>query len=296
MAIAPLEAGAPAPRITVIMATYNWSTVLPYSIESVLRQSFEDFELLVVGDHCTDDSAEVVASIAERDGRVRWINLPENAGNQFGPNNEGLRQAQAPLVAYLGHDDLWLPHHLALLVEALEGGASLAHTLAAGVVREGRPPHLMPVQESGSIPPSIVGHRKEVAEQLGGWRDFRLLPPSLYPDRDLWDRARKAGYAFTPVERLTVIKLIGETRTGQYRDKPFYEQAAWTLRVQQEEDLEAVLLGEIARVLNLEVQLSRNRVPLWRRVARAAKKRLLPAAQAGEAHNAVRKRERLGLP
>jgi len=47
-------AGEAAPRVTVIMATYNWATVLPYSIGSVLDQTFTDFELLVIGDGCTD--------------------------------------------------------------------------------------------------------------------------------------------------------------------------------------------------------------------------------------------------
>jgi len=78
----------PSPRVTVIVATYNWSTVLPYAIASVLDQTMRDFELLVVGDGCTDDSEQVVAGI--RDPRVRWINLPANTGHQFGPNNRGL--------------------------------------------------------------------------------------------------------------------------------------------------------------------------------------------------------------
>src|SRR5947207_7975428 len=80
------------PRVTVIMATYNWSSVLPYSIGSALRQSFTDFELLVVGDGCTDDSEQVVTAIG--DPRVRWINLSSNSGHQSAPNNEGLRQAR----------------------------------------------------------------------------------------------------------------------------------------------------------------------------------------------------------
>src|SRR3954452_8082281 len=101
---------AAAPRVTVIIATYNWSAVLPYSIGSVLRQTFRDFELLVVGDGCTDDSEQVVTSID--DPRVRWINLPRNTRHQSGPNNEGLCHARGELIAYLGHDDLWLPHHL----------------------------------------------------------------------------------------------------------------------------------------------------------------------------------------
>src|SRR6266513_1317224 len=117
------------PAVTVIIPTYNWSSVLPYSIGSALRQSFTDFELLVVGDGCTDDSAAVVA--ATDDPRVRWINLPVNSGHQSAPNNEGLRQARGEIIAYLGHDDLWLPHHLQVLLSALDEGADVAYGLVA---------------------------------------------------------------------------------------------------------------------------------------------------------------------
>src|SRR6185436_5194467 len=106
------------PRVTVIIPTYNWSSVLPFSIGSVLRQTFLDFELLVLGDGCTDDSESVVSRTG--DERVRSINLPANTGHQSGPNNEGLRQARGEIVAYLGHDDLWLPHHLASIVSTFD--------------------------------------------------------------------------------------------------------------------------------------------------------------------------------
>ncbi|HEX7530939.1 MAG TPA: glycosyltransferase, partial [Pyrinomonadaceae bacterium] len=81
-----------SPQVTVIIPTYNWSTVLPYSVGSVLKQTFRDFEVLVVGDGCTDDSESVIKAIG--DDRVRWINLPRNTGHQSEPNNEGLRQAR----------------------------------------------------------------------------------------------------------------------------------------------------------------------------------------------------------
>src|SRR5919202_2573560 len=112
------------PQVTVIIPTYNWSGVLPYPIGSALRQTFSDFEVLVVGDGCTDDSESVVGAVNDR--RVRWINLPVNTGHQSEPNNEGLRQARGEIIAYLGHDDLWLPHHLSCLVAALDAGADLA--------------------------------------------------------------------------------------------------------------------------------------------------------------------------
>jgi glycosyltransferase involved in cell wall biosynthesis len=112
------------PRVTVIIPTYNWSSVLPYSIGSVLAQTFTDFELLVVGDGCTDDSAAVVGAI--EDPRVRWIDLQPGTGHQSGPNNEGLRQGRGELIAYLGHDDLWFRHHLSAAVAALDAGGDLA--------------------------------------------------------------------------------------------------------------------------------------------------------------------------
>src|SRR3954462_14398587 len=115
---------AAAPRVTIVLATYNWSAVLPFSIGSALDQSFRDFELIVVGDGCTDDAREVVAAIG--DPRVEWGDLPANGGHQSGPNNEGLRRARGELIAYLGHDDLWLPHHLACLVAAIDAGADMA--------------------------------------------------------------------------------------------------------------------------------------------------------------------------
>jgi glycosyltransferase involved in cell wall biosynthesis len=112
------ESTTPAPLISVITATYNWSSVLRYAIQSVLWQTLQDFEMLIIGDGCTDDSAEVVASF--HDPRLRWHNLPENSGHQSVPNNTGLAMARGKYVAYLGHDDLWYPTHLASLVNELE--------------------------------------------------------------------------------------------------------------------------------------------------------------------------------
>jgi len=118
--------------VSVIIPTYNWSTVLRYAIASVLRQTYGNFELLVIGDHCTDDSEEVVAGFA--DSRVRWHNLPENSGSQSIPNNVGLELARGEFVVYLGHDDLWLPTHLARLIAAFEqSGAAAAYTVCQAV-------------------------------------------------------------------------------------------------------------------------------------------------------------------
>jgi glycosyltransferase involved in cell wall biosynthesis len=219
------------PRITVVIATYNWSSVLPYSIASALEQTFSDFELLVVGDGCTDESEAVVGAI--RDPRLRWINIPR-VGHQSGPNNEGIRQARGRYIAYLGHDDLWLPHHLQSLVTALDAGADVAHTLVASV-------SVKKIVSPKTLVPTCVAHTRALAERIGGWRDYRTL--SMAPERDLWSRAAAAGARFTAVARLTAVKIPAGPRQGVYRERPSHEQAAWLARIRSERDLEAVLLG-----------------------------------------------------
>ena len=89
----------PACRVTVIIATYNWANVLPYSIGSVLDQTFTDFELLVIGDGCSDESGKVVEEI--EDARVQWHNLPANTGHQSGPNNLGIDLAGGDVAVRL---------------------------------------------------------------------------------------------------------------------------------------------------------------------------------------------------
>lgn len=249
------------PRVTVIIPTYNWSTVLPYSIGSVLAQTFTDFELLVIGDGCTDDSEQVVESI--RDPRVRWINLLPRFGHQSGPNNEGLRQARGELIAYLGHDDLWFPHHLAAAVAAIDAGADLAHSIVAAVPETGGPPRLYAATKPGQwIAPTVVVHRRRLTETVGGWGDYREL--YVDPELDLWRRAHAAGFTFALVPRLSAVKFSAAFRRDVYRLRPCHEQAQWLARIQSETELEVVHLGEtVARLLS-----ERQEASLIRRIAR----------------------------
>lgn len=230
------------PRVTVILPTYNWSSVLRTSIPSVLRQTFVDFELLVIGDGCTDDSEQV--TLEHRDPRVRWINLPVNSGHQSGPNNEGLRQAQGEIIAYHGHDDLWLPHHLAAMVTALDRQrASLAHSLCLFVPPAPQPGWiLLPQAELGAYaPPLCVAHRRSLTETIGGWRPHRELGTTP-PDVELWRRAAASGAPFTFVPRLTGIKFPASIRKDVYKLRPSNEQEEWSRRIAEDPALEAHLL------------------------------------------------------
>jgi glycosyltransferase involved in cell wall biosynthesis len=259
---------APSPLVTVIIATYNWSSVLPYSIASVLAQTFGDFELLVVGDGCSDDSEAVVRAIG--DGRVRWMSLPANTGHQSGPNNEGLRRARGQFIAYLGHDDLWLPHHLECLLSALNGGADVAYAITEMVGPEGSYAERVPLSSryrpGAWLPPSCVVHRRGVTDHVGGWRHPRELDTD--PESELWSRAHAGGHKFAFVPRLTTVKFPALWRRDAYRKRPCHEQAAWLRRIQSDRDFESVELARIRAATNGFLLEGAKRI--WRRLSRGS--------------------------
>lgn len=254
------------PLVTVILSTYNWSSVLRFSIQSVLKQTFTDFELLVVGDGCTDDSAEVVASFD--DPRIRWHNLPQNSGSQAGPNNRGLELARSPYVAYLGHDDIWHPTHLAPLASALEKtGADLAHSLS---VYLGQPdsgvrvlmglPTTSAYEKFVWAPPSSWMHRRALAQEIGGWKDYRITEKS--PDDDFLARVWAGGKRVTYVKDLTVFKFPSAWRRNSYIEKPCHEQAEYLRRIEEEPDFLCRELLEIASAYALKKPTWPPNIPL----------------------------------
>jgi glycosyltransferase involved in cell wall biosynthesis len=230
-----------APKVTAVIATYNWAPVLPYSIGSVLDQTFTDFELLVIGDGCTDESEQVVTAVT--DPRVHWINLPQNTGHQAGPNNEALRLARAGIVAHLGHDDLWFPRHLERLVAAIDAGATMAHTQVLIVH-----PHLVraapradsPYRPGQWLSPTSVAYRRHAVVDVGGWPDRlerRVTPEApeddWTPEGDLWQRVALRYGAPVFVDRLTCVKIPAHSRKKVYRARPSHEQALWQSRIRE---------------------------------------------------------------
>jgi glycosyltransferase involved in cell wall biosynthesis len=234
----------------VVIATYNWSSVLRCAITSALRQTYPRFEVIVVGDGCTDDSAEIVASFA--DERVRWHNLPENTGHQSAPNNAGLELARGDYIAYHGHDDVWLPTHLAVVTRPLlEGTADLAYTVTEVLGPLGGGYRgLQGLSPSGSysrsvtVPPSVLAHRKDLIDEIGAWRDYRTI--MLAPDVDFIRRAHDNGKRLVPVNALTVFKFPASHRRNSYIEKPSHEQERYLRRLEHERAFIYRELGAVA--------------------------------------------------
>ena len=109
--------GPAEPLVTVGITTFNRSQLLPRAIDSVLAQTYTDFELYVVDDHSSDCTREVVAKYS--DSRIRYHRNDTNSGVSAS-RNLVLKSARGRYVAYLDDDDAWAPEKLELQVNLAE--------------------------------------------------------------------------------------------------------------------------------------------------------------------------------
>lgn len=106
------------PRVSVVIPVFNRGKFICATIESVLSQTYRDFEVIAVDDGSQDDSREVLDSFGSS---IRCLEHPGRANRgQSASINLGMRNACGELIAILDSDDLWLPHKLAAQVECLE--------------------------------------------------------------------------------------------------------------------------------------------------------------------------------
>lgn len=231
------------PAVSVIIATYNRSQPLAHAMRSVLAQTFTDWELIVVGDACTDDTETCVQSF--RDPRIRFVNLPQRQGYQSGPHNHGLTLARGRLIAFLNHDDLFFPDHLDTAVAGLEQtGADLVWVpVAMALPREAAPHPALPCAfELTGVPPSSDYwpgafyfasswlFRRKLAERVGPW----CRPEDTYqlPSQEWLFRAWRRGAQLRFLPRLTVLAISpGHASTGyRQRESPDHDRLVRWLR------------------------------------------------------------------
>lgn len=240
------------PKVSVVMATYNRSNIIGYAIDSLIRGSYQNWELIVVGDCCTDDTEAVVKGIG--DPRIRFVNLDENFGEQTGPNNAGVALASGTYLAFLNHDDLWLPDHLERCVALLERGeADLV--CAQGLLISGRyPPQLVGAccgeaqayQPWMPVPATLWVMRRELAERVGPWQpswELRVMPSQAW----LY-RAYRRGERLLAIPFLGAIIINSGDRANSYRDRQEAEHRQWHARLAEPGLAEALLAGMLGRL------------------------------------------------
>lgn len=186
-----------SPAVTVLMSVCNGEAYLRDAIDSILTQSYEDFELLVVDDGSVDGTGSILASYADR--RIRLLRNAENLGLTRSLNI-GLREARGALIARLDADDISYPHRLTRQVRFLEAHPDVAAlgTQFVSLDARGRrrPLHLwMRCQtalgirwqlmfENAFVHSSMMFRRDTVLKQFSGYDEsFRTNQ-----DFELWSR------------------------------------------------------------------------------------------------------------
>lgn len=96
--------------VSIIMPSYN-STYISESIDSILAQSYENWELLITDDCSTDNTRDIVAEYAAKDPRIKLFKLKQNYGAGVARNNS-IEQARGRFIAFCDSDDMWLPEKL----------------------------------------------------------------------------------------------------------------------------------------------------------------------------------------
>ncbi len=108
------------PLVSVVTPTFNSQAYIGETIESVLNQTWHNWEMVIVDDGSTDTTGAVIESYGARDKRIKYCPLGYNSKTPAVPRNQGIRQAQGSYVAFLDSDDLWLPEKLERQVHFME--------------------------------------------------------------------------------------------------------------------------------------------------------------------------------
>ncbi|WP_245275570.1 glycosyltransferase family 2 protein [Mesorhizobium sp. LNHC229A00] len=211
------------PLVSVVIATHNRPAALRQTLFSVLRQTLQDFEILVIGDDCRPETPAIIAEFA--DPRIFYIDLPVNFGEQSGPNNIGFARARGRLVAVLNHDDLWFPDHLAATTGWIDAtGADVV--IARGAIIEpvrtrgdalktsiygmGKDGFYDPVVTAGYGSAQVV--RRASLDWLGPWRPAGKC--SCESSQDWLFRAWRKGAVIATMPHLTVLSIFSGQRPG----------------------------------------------------------------------------------
>jgi glycosyltransferase involved in cell wall biosynthesis len=223
-----------APRVSVLMTTYNGARFIAESIDSVLGQTFGDFELVVVDDTSTDGTAAILARYA--DPRLRVIRNTTNLG-VVGARNWGFAALRGHYVATIDHDDLWLPTRLAEGVARLDREpATVLVATQTLVLEDGR---LAPVERPTTLSPLLFSwmllmdcpvvyssllFRREAARQADG----TLLRPDLRyaDDYELMLRLAASGSVAALSEALTVYRVHSSNTTWKVRGEMYHHCVA----------------------------------------------------------------------
>jgi glycosyltransferase involved in cell wall biosynthesis len=216
---------APRPKVSVVVTAYNLGQYVLDAVSSVMAQTMDDYELLIVDD-CSTDETQVKVADLDKVGRIRYLRTPQNLG-LAGARNYGWQHARGKYILFLDADDMLAPNALDILSTALDRDSSIhiaygaLDTMAAdGTARKRNPwpagafswhaqlAHLNQLHGASLM-------RREVLERSGGYRarDWRS------EDASFWSRVTSFGFRAARVTDDTIqIYRMHEDQKSKQED------------------------------------------------------------------------------
>lgn len=108
------------PIISIVTPCHNAGGMISHTLDSVLNQTYQDWEMIVVDDCSSDNSAEIIKNYASKDKRIKYYKTNKPSGSPSLPRNIGIENARGKYIAFLDSDDLWLSEKLEKQVEFME--------------------------------------------------------------------------------------------------------------------------------------------------------------------------------
>ena len=120
-------------EVSIIIPTYNRAKSLGFAIQSILDQTYQDFEVIIVDDYSSDNTERIVRGF--QDQRISFIRHPENRGSGCA-RNTGIKRAKGRLIAFQDSDDIWLPSKLMKQIEALSKASDEVGVVYTGYIQK----------------------------------------------------------------------------------------------------------------------------------------------------------------
>lgn len=142
-------------KVSVVMPNYNGAKFISQSIESVINQTYPDWELIIIDDFSSDDSIEVIKSYEKIDVRIQLHKLNQNAGHPSVVRNYGIYIASGRFIAFLDSDDIWFPKKLEQQVNFMnENQIDFAYSGYQCITEDGK------IIKRQIIPPASLSYTK----------------------------------------------------------------------------------------------------------------------------------------
>lgn len=189
-----------APAISVLMTVYNSRTYVAEAAESILAQTFRDFELLIIDDGSTDDSLSILKSLADKDSRIRLVSRP-NTGLARALN-EAIDLAKGEFLARMDADDIAMPDRFEKQIAYLR---SHPNCVAVGSRAMNIDPYGMTL-----LPRDVKLTHEEIDAELMQGKGGAMIHPSVMMRRDAVIAAGKYRHEYNTLEDLDLFLRLAE--------------------------------------------------------------------------------------